>query len=54
MKFVSLSKTKTLNFNYFSSPRDKCVPVRAEMVLVIDLALYTTFMAALAVNSQGS
>ena len=33
---VSLSKT--LNYNYFSPPRGKWVPVRAEMVLVIGLA----------------
>ena len=33
---VSLSKA--LNYNCFSPPRGKWVPVRAEMVLVIDLA----------------
>ena len=33
--FVSLSKTP--NYNCSSPPRGKCVPVRAEMVLVIGL-----------------
>ena len=33
---VSLSKT--LNYNCFSPPRGKWVPVRAEMVLVVGLA----------------
>ena len=33
---VSLSKT--LNYYCFSPPRGKWVPVRAEMVLVVDLA----------------
>ena len=36
MTLVSLSKT--LNYNCFSPPRGKWIPVRAEMVLVIDLA----------------
>ena len=43
---VSLSKT--LDSKCFSSPRGKSVPVRAEMVLVIDLA---TYFAAQAVYS---
>ncbi len=52
MTFVFFGKP--LNYNYFSSPRSKWVPVRAEMVLVIDLAWCATYMAAQAVYSQGS
>ncbi len=52
MLLVSLSKTFT--YNCFSSPRGKRVPVRAEMVLVIDSAWCATFLAAQAVYSQGS
>ena len=36
MTLVYLSKT--LNYNCFSPPRGKWIPVRAKMVLVIDLA----------------
>ena len=36
MKLVSLSKT--LHYNWFSPPNGKWVPVRAEIVIVIDLA----------------
>ncbi len=42
-----LSKlSKELIYNCFSSPRGKWVPVRTEMVLVIDLAWCATYLAA--------
>ncbi len=46
--------SKTLNHDCFSSPRGKLVPTRAEMVLVIDLARCSTYLAAQAVYSPGS
>ena len=50
MTLVSLSKT--LNYNCFSPPRGKWVPVRAEMVIVLDLVAQVNY--AHAVYSPGS
>ncbi len=41
-------------YRCISSPRSKWVPVRAEMVLVIDLVWCSTYLAAQAVYSPGS
>ncbi len=52
MTLVSLSNT--LNCNCFFKPKGKLVPVRAEMVLVIDLAWWATYLAGQAGYFLGS
>ncbi len=46
--------SKTLNYKLLQSPSGKWVPVRAEMVLVIDLAWRAAYLAAQALYYKGS
>ena len=46
--------SKTLPYNCFSPPRGKWVPVRAEMVLVIDLASCATYLLHRLYTPQGA